>query len=149
MYDAGKILGLLVIFVLFVTTPFWSNFGKAAPKPEPKLPKEYTKCVEPKAFIRAEHMQLLRLWRYDVVRKNMRVYINSEGKPINMSLQNECMKCHNSKKEFCDACHNYMAVHPYCWNCHIPPEERKGWASKETKKVLTEEVSSESPASHH
>jgi len=36
------------------------------------------------------------------------------------------MKCHSNKKEFCDKCHNYMAVVPYCWSCHIAPKEEKG-----------------------
>ena len=148
MHDAGKIIPGLIAFVVLVTIPFWTNFGKAAPEPKPELPKEYKKCVESKEFMRAEHMKLLRKWRYDVVRKNMRVYINSEGKPINMSLQNECMRCHTAKKKFCDVCHEYVSAHPYCWNCHIPPEEKKGWAKKETKE-LTEEVSSKQPASHH
>jgi hypothetical protein len=42
-----------------------------------------------------------------------------------MSLQNSCMKCHSNKKEFCDKCHNYVAVKPYCWSCHIAPKEDK------------------------
>ncbi len=148
MHDAGKVIPGIIAFVLFVTVPFWTNFGKAAPKPQPELPKEYKKCVESKEFMRREHMKLLRKWRFDVVRNNMRVYINSEGRLINMSLQNECMRCHTSKKKFCDVCHDYVAAHPYCWNCHIPPEEKKGWATKEVKS-LTEEASSKQPVSHH
>ena len=27
--------------------------------------------------------------------------------------------CHANKAEFCDRCHNYAAVKPYCWDCHI------------------------------
>ncbi|NPB09802.1 MAG: cytochrome C [Thermodesulfobacteria bacterium] len=148
MHDAGKIIPGMIAFVLFVTIPFWANFGKAAPEPKPELPKEYKKCVESKDFMRREHMKLLRKWRFDVVRNNMRVYINSEGQTFDMSLQNECMRCHTQKKKFCDVCHDYVAAHPYCWNCHIPPEEKKGWATKETEN-LTEEVSSKQPASHH
>ncbi len=150
MYDTGKILAFIGAFVVFVSTPFWSNFGKAAFEPHPKLPTQYKECVESKEFMRADHMKLLRLWRYDVVRKEQRIYVNSKGETYPISLQNECMRCHTSKKEFCDQCHNYVAAHPYCWNCHISPEERKGWASKESlKKVSTEEASSELPASHH
>ena len=43
-----------------------------------------------------------------------------------MSLQNECMRCHSNKKKFCDECHNYMAVKPYCWDCHIAAEGEGG-----------------------
>jgi len=42
-----------------------------------------------------------------------------------MSLQNGCMTCHSNKKKFCDECHNYMAVVPYCWDCHIQPKEKE------------------------
>ncbi len=41
---------------------------------------------------------------------DMRVYTAADGKKYNMSLQNECMKCHSNKAQFCDQCHNYMAV---------------------------------------
>ncbi|MEW5722576.1 MAG: hypothetical protein AB1896_05690 [Thermodesulfobacteriota bacterium] len=47
------------------------------------------------------------------------------GKMVQMSLQNTCMACHTSKKDFCDQCHNYSAVIPTCWNCHVEPEEKK------------------------
>ncbi|MBW2266037.1 MAG: hypothetical protein JRF28_07735 [Deltaproteobacteria bacterium] len=44
-----------------------------------------------------------------------------------MSLQNTCMSdnCHAKKTEFCDQCHDYTAVEPYCWDCHIVPKEPK------------------------
>ncbi len=131
LYDGGKILIGLVVFVAFATFPFYFNIGKVNAKPEPKLdtpailqmPEQDRKCVETKAFMRTEHMQLLNNWRDSVVRDGNRQYINSTGKHYNMSLQNECMRCHANKKKFCDECHNYMAVKPYCWDCHIAPKE--------------------------
>jgi len=33
------------------------------------------------------------------------------------------MDCHNNKTKFCDQCHNYAGVSPYCWECHIEPKE--------------------------
>jgi hypothetical protein len=39
-----------------------------------------------------------------------------------MSLQNTCMDCHDSKEQFCDQCHDYVEVSPFCWDCHLPPE---------------------------
>lgn len=131
MYNAGKILVGLIIFVAFATFPFYNNFGVANVKPEPKidtpeiqkLPEAERKCVEPKAFMRAEHMQVLNNWRDAVVRDGNRVYMGSGGKDYIMSLQNTCMKCHSNKKKFCDECHNYMDVKPYCWDCHIAPKE--------------------------
>ncbi len=131
MQNRGKIIIGLLVFAALVGFPFYWNFGKPVPKPEPKIDtpviKEMVekKCVEPKAFMRAEHMQLLNEWRDSVVRQEKRVYVNSEGKTHTISLQNTCMKCHSNKKKFCDECHNYMAVKPYCWDCHIAPKENE------------------------
>lgn len=133
MYDGGKIIIGLIIFLALVTFPFYNNIGKVNAKPElkidtpeiQKLPEQDRKCVEPKEFMRGGHMQLLNDWRDSVVREDHRLYKNSANKDFNMSLQNECMRCHSNKKDFCDKCHNYMAVVPYCWDCHIAPKEKK------------------------
>jgi hypothetical protein len=69
--------------------------------------------------MRAEHMQLLDLWRESVVRQADRVYTNPKGKQFVMSLSNTCLDCHSNKADFCDKCHNYASVRPYCWDCHI------------------------------
>lgn len=129
MYDGGKIILGLIIFVAFVTFPFYNNAGKASKTPEPKLDTpaiqqmKERKCIEPKGFMRAEHMKLLNQWRDWVVRDGNSIYVASDGKRYAMSLQNTCMNCHSNKKKFCDECHNYVAVKPYCWDCHIAPKE--------------------------
>jgi len=126
MYDSGKVIAGLVIFVVLLTFPFWYNLGKAAPAPEPKLSekaKAAKECVEPKAYMTAEHMQILNQWRDTVVRNAQRVYVSSSGKTFEMSLSNTCLDCHTDKAEFCDKCHNYAAVTPYCWDCHVDPKE--------------------------
>lgn len=136
LYDGGKIIIGLAIFVLLATYPFWYNLGKAHIKPDPKTDtpaileweQKYGKkeCVEQKEWMRTEHMVLLNDWRDSVVRDYMRDYISqTNNKRWDMSLQNGCMKCHSNKKKFCDECHNYMAVKPYCWDCHIQPEEKE------------------------
>jgi len=133
MYNGGKIIIGLIIFVALVTAPFFLSGKKATAKPDPKvdtpeilkLPVSERKCVESKEFMTAEHMKLLLEWRDWVVRDGDGVYINAEGKRFDMSLQNTCMKCHSSKKKFCDECHNYAAVNPYCWDCHIAPKEKE------------------------
>ena len=40
------------------------------------------------------------------------------------SLSNNCMECHSNKSQFCDQCHNYVAVVPNCWGCHLPKEQQ-------------------------
>lgn len=129
MYNSGKIITGLIVFALLAASPFLLNFGAtpAVPKPSldtPEINKMAVKqCIEPKAYMRAEHMQVLNNWRDSVVRQGNRIYTNSRGEQYTMSLQNTCMRCHSNKKKFCDECHNYMAVKPYCWDCHIQPKE--------------------------
>ncbi|NCO83974.1 MAG: menaquinol oxidoreductase [Nitrospirae bacterium CG_4_10_14_3_um_filter_44_29] len=135
MYDGGKILVGLIIFIALFASPFYLNMGKAVAKPELKfdtpeiqqMEKETGKkqCVEPKEFMRAEHMQILNNWRDEVIRSGNRDEIVILGHKYDKSLQNGCMKCHSNKKDFCDKCHNYMAVQPYCWRCHIAPKEKQ------------------------
>jgi len=129
MYDTWKILIGILIFLLFITFPFYYNIGKVVAKPEPSIDTPVInqmgkkECVEPKFAMKTLHMQLLNDWRDAVVRDGKRLYVSSNGKTYNMSLQTTCMNCHSNKKKFCDECHNYMAVKPYCWDCHIQPKE--------------------------
>ena len=129
MNDKKFIIAGLAIFLIIFTFPFWYNRGKAAPAPEleltatAKLAKE---CVRSKDYMQREHMQLLDLWRHSVVRNAERVYVSPSGKEYNMSLSNTCLDCHSNKAEFCDRCHDYASVRPYCWDCHIDnPKESK------------------------
>ncbi|NWF76073.1 MAG: sulfate reduction electron transfer complex DsrMKJOP subunit DsrJ [Nitrospirae bacterium] len=131
MYNGGKIIIGLLIFVGLVITPFLFSGEKATAKPDPKvntpeilkLPESERKCIESKEYMRSEHMKLLNQWRDWVVRDANALYTSTTGKQYKMSLQNTCMKCHSNKKDFCDQCHNYTAVKPYCWDCHIEPKE--------------------------
>lgn len=125
MYNGGKITFGIIIFLGIMTFPIYFNVGKAdtAPKPSLNTPvinqMKVKRCVEPKAFMRASHMQLLDEWRNSAVRGGDRVYISSTGQQYHISLQDTCLKCHSNRKEFCDRCHNYLGVHPYCWACHF------------------------------
>ena len=125
MYDGGKIITGLIIFVALVSFPilYTGAMGKAGDKPEPKAPENETKCVESKEFMQAWHMDMLNEWRDEVVREGNRIYTAQDGEKHEMSLTNNCLKCHNDREKFCDECHNYVGVSPYCWDCHI---ESKG-----------------------
>jgi cbb3-type cytochrome oxidase cytochrome c subunit len=70
-------------------------------------------------------MSLLNEWKDSALRDGKRLYTASDGKLYDINLQNTCMNCHSNKKKFCDECHNYVAVKPYCWACHIEPKEAK------------------------
>ena len=127
MYNKGKIITGLVIFVVFFTSPFLYGLVKSGPAPERELSpkaKEAKVCVEAKEFMVESHMQMLNDWRDQAIRNGQRVYVATDGKEYVVSLQNTCMDCHNNKTKFCDQCHNYAGVSPYCWECHIEPKEK-------------------------
>ncbi len=136
IYNKGPIFLGILVFLAIALFPFYNNFGKVNAKLDIKTDtpaiqeweKQYGKkeCVEPREWMRGEHMVLLNHWRDSVVRDYNRGYISDAShKRFNMSLQNECMRCHSNKKKFCDECHNYMAVKPFCWDCHIQPKEKE------------------------
>ncbi len=131
MYDSGKIIAGLVIFAGLFTVPFIMNRGTAAPPPKLKIVSKAKACVEDTHYMRTSHMKLLNEWRDDALRDGHRLYINNKGKKIHIGLQITCLKCHSDKADFCDKCHAYADVRPYCWDCHFSPEGRKKWASTE------------------
>ena len=138
LYDFKYIaLGLLIFFGL-VFSPLMPNLGKPVAPPDPKLDTpaiqklKEKKCVMPTEWMRANHMQLLVDWREQVVRSkgsgggpvDDRIFVNPEGKKFVASLSNTCMDCHSNKTQFCDQCHNYVAVTPNCWGCHLDKEQK-------------------------
>jgi len=130
MYNKGTIIAGLAIFVLIVTFPIWFNGLDAGPLPKPELPPGGEKlCVAPASEMRDTHMQLLNVWRDDVLRNSDRVSVTVDGKEYRKGLQTACMQCHSNKEKFCDSCHEYAAVQPTCWDCHLTPVEA---AKKET-----------------
>ena len=138
IFDAKYVFAGLVIFFVLVTLPLWPNLGKTVPTPQPKLDtpaiqklaEKDRKCVMPTDWMRANHMQLLIDWREGVVRSkekggpDERLFVNPDGKKFTASLTNTCMNCHSDKAEFCDKCHNFVAVVPNCWGCHQEPAKK-------------------------
>jgi hypothetical protein len=129
MFNGGKIVAGLFIFLALLTFPFW--FGKGRTAVPPTLPLDTPeirklaerKCVEPAPYMKASHMELLNQWKNAVVREGNHLYVNHEGKNFSMSLSQTCLGCHSNKDKFCDACHNYSGVKPNCWSCHVAPQE--------------------------
>jgi nitrate reductase cytochrome c-type subunit len=150
MYKGGKIIASLIIFVAFLTFPFFYNMGKANAGPEnlaanTKITAN-TQCVEPASYMLANHMQLLNQWRQAYVRDGLTEYTNSQGQTFKDNL-NTCIQCHstgavsntvglsnpavknvgvsssavNTSDQFCVSCHNYASVEPTCWSCHSEP----------------------------
>ncbi|MBI4591117.1 MAG: sulfate reduction electron transfer complex DsrMKJOP subunit DsrJ [Candidatus Rokubacteria bacterium] len=121
MSDRGLIVGGLVLFLGLVTLPVWYNVaaGRTAKPPELTLPTQAKSCVAPVEYMRASHMDLLMTWRDDVVRQGERTFVGLDGKTYAKSLTGTCMACHVNRAEFCDRCHDYAAVTPTCWECHL------------------------------
>src|SRR5512138_1132377 len=105
IYNGKKIIPGVLIFVALATLPLWYNMGRATPPPDPKIDTPVIQamaqkqCILPKAEMRTGHMQLLNDWRTQVVRYGNRVYVAADGKKYDMSLQNDCMKCHSNKAQ--------------------------------------------------
>ncbi len=122
MRDRLLIFCGLFVFIAVATFPMWRSVAAktSTREPELQLPKNQTTCVAPVSYMRAAHMKFLIGWREGAVREHQSRYTAYDGRSYKVSLTNTCLgQCHGSKKEFCDRCHNYMAVSaPYCWDCH-------------------------------
>ena len=125
MYDTPKVLLGLVIFFVLITFPIWYNTAGGTADYVPVLEKAVkgTTCVADTTYMKTSHMDLLNQWRDEVVRYNQRVYVAPDGTEYNKSLTHTCLDCHADKEQFCDKCHNYLKVDPYCWDCHVVPNK--------------------------
>lgn len=94
--------------------------------PQPVIEKARSgSCVADPAFMRRNHMDLLKHQRNDTLREG-----NRSGK---FSLR-ECITCHASQAtnsviatetNFCQSCHQYAAVKIDCFECHAgKPQEQ-------------------------
>jgi hypothetical protein len=140
IFDRNKVIVGVVIFLGLITLPLWPNLGKTVPAPAPKLDSpaiqklaaKDKKCVMPTEWMRANHMQMLIDWRENVVRtKEQKVttsrgreFKSPDGKLYLASLSKTCLECHSNKADFCDKCHNYVAVVPNCFGCHLEPGKK-------------------------
>jgi len=121
MYDRGKIITGIILFVIVLLIPFLYNSftGRAAYVPELTTGTSEKECVGPKAFMRTDHMKLLDVWKETAVRQGVRTYRAHNGKTYTISLSGTCIECHAQKEQFCDRCHDYAGITPKCWNCHV------------------------------
>ncbi len=99
--------------------------------PVPQVPKaiQGEQCVEETAFMRRNHMDLLKHQRDDTLRRGIRdakyslngcltchAVLDSQGQPV--SIRNP--------RHFCNSCHGYAAVSIDCFGCHesTPGDEK-------------------------
>ncbi|MCJ7603660.1 MAG: sulfate reduction electron transfer complex DsrMKJOP subunit DsrJ, partial [Desulfobulbaceae bacterium] len=119
MYNKGTIIPGLIIFVVLMLFAIFNNAGKKIEAPKVEKPVGYKECVKPVQYMKESHMELLNVWRDEVIREGKREQVEAGGVLYEKSLQNGCMHCHTSKKKFCDVCHTFASVYPYCWDCHV------------------------------
>ncbi len=127
MNDRQKIIAGLALVLILAAFPVWYGWGQKASGPDIRLDTpeiqalKDKRCVEDTAFMKENHMKLLKAWRESVVRDGRRLYTAENGKTYEMSLSGSCLECHSNKAEFCDRCHDYAGVKPNCWTCHVIP----------------------------
>ncbi len=120
------LLAALLLLLLQVTAP------ALAEVPAPTIGKgKGEHCVEDTAFMRRNHMELLKHQREDTMHLGIRT--------AKYSLK-ECVSCHTVEKaghvisvaepeHFCRSCHAYAGVKPDCFQCHSSVPEPKGQAT--------------------
>jgi len=121
MYDAGKIIAGVAIFLIMVTFPIWyvTATGQSSYVPQLDIDPGEEQCIEATDYMKKNHMILLDDWKTMVVRDGISTYVASDGKTYNISLSGTCLSsCHPNKLEFCDSCHTYVGTSPPCWSCH-------------------------------
>ena len=121
MNEKFFILAGLVTFLLAVSFPFWQS-TEVEVLPQIAMQTKGEQCVAPVEYMRKNHMKLLDTWRDSVVRDGERFHIMPDGSKVEKSLTKTCLDCHVSKEKFCEECHSYVNVKPYCWECHVTPK---------------------------
>ena len=123
MSDKPKILLGIAIFLALILFPIWYSAasGGTGEMPELNVGTDEPECVRDKAWMRANHMDLLDEWRDEVVRGDGPAFFEFKGQQTEKSLSRTCMSCHTDYAGFCQRCHDYMSVTPYCWDCHNKP----------------------------
>ncbi|MFH1765655.1 MAG: hypothetical protein ABIF09_15815 [Gemmatimonadota bacterium] len=69
---------------------------------------EWENCLRDAAFMRFQHMDLLKDVRTDVIRNGIKGGITLA----------RCGDCHENRDQFCDKCHEAASVSLDCWGCH-------------------------------
>ncbi len=89
------------------------------PMPKPVIAAEAGgKCVEDTAFMRRNHMELLKHHRDRTVHEGIRTTQHSLANCIACHASKETGRVTGSKDAFCEGCHTYAAVKLDCFECH-------------------------------
>ncbi len=101
--------------------------------PKVTIDKSKGQCVLPAEQMKRQHMKILKH------RRDQTMYFGVRGGKESFMA---CLTCHavkgedgkpvtvKSEKHFCRVCHDYVAVKPDCWDCHVSvPDKAAGQAA--------------------
>ncbi len=112
----NRFFSLLTVFALLAITGTSAVADSRVPLPQ-LAPALGERCVEDTAFMRRNHMDLLKHQRDETVHRGIRTEKHS---------LNNCLSCHAPKPEpqsaeqphFCQSCHQYAGIRLDCFQCH-------------------------------
>ena len=107
---------LLRFVVLLLAAGTALAAGTSSLAPTPAVPEG--KCVEDTAFMRRNHMELLKHHRDRTVHEGIRTTRHSLANCVNCHADKTSGRVTGSKDAFCEACHAYAAVKLDCFECH-------------------------------
>ena len=125
---ASRLLGRQLLRALFVGAALAiCATGLAAPDAGPgdsrvPMPAIETpageRCVEDTAFMRRNHMEVIRHQRDLTVHEGIRTTRHSLANCVNCHADPKTGRVTGSKDAFCEGCHSYAAVKLDCFECH-------------------------------
>lgn len=126
LYNGRYILPGLALFLGAAALPFWRAAALRSPGFHSPPNPGGERCIEPKEFMRAQHMRMLVRWRDAVVREGDRTYVATDGRHWEKGLKT-CVACHGHADALgksttaaaaCGECHGYVNAKLDCWDCH-------------------------------
>jgi hypothetical protein len=92
--------------------------GGRTPKPVIERAAKGERCVADPAFMRRNHMDLLKHQRDDTVHGGIRGAKYSLKECIACHASRQTMSVNGAETNFCVSCHSYAAVKIDCFECH-------------------------------
>lgn len=144
------ITAILFAAALSVVAGCSDSSGQQAVSGSSKAAK-LTQCVRPKEFMRRNHFELIQHQRDITVHQGVRdttdslaaciachVQYDKDGKPVPV----------NANGQFCNGCHNWLAVAPDCFGCHstVPRGRQPSNLNKQWPEVFPAPIVKAKPA---
>ena len=125
-HGVSRFGALALLFGLLIGSVVHAGDPPAGRVPKPVIEAARgSQCVEDPAFMRRNHMELLKHQRDDTLRGGVRITAKYSLKA--------CIECHASpasnsvtatQTNFCVSCHSYAAVKIDCFECHATQPQK-------------------------